>query len=86
LISSDDDRAESRLRAGQLYQRICLTAESEGVAVQPLSQMLELPEYRSRLGEVFGADPGVAQQFFRMGYAEKTRQHTPRWPLETFVA
>lgn len=85
LISSVDDSAEARMRAGQLYQRLSLTAESQGVSVHPLSQMLELPEYRPKLGTLFGLDTRFTQHFFRMGYAEETGEHTPRWPLETFL-
>lgn len=85
LITARDDSARSRLRAGQLYQRLALAAAAEGVAIHPLSQMLEIDEYRHALGEVFDADTQVAQHFFRIGFARSTRRPTPRWPVEQFM-
>jgi hypothetical protein len=39
---------------------------------------------RTRLGELLDTT-GVPQHLFRLGYTEQAADHTPRWPLETFL-
>lgn len=85
VLTTDSDDPTTQVRTGQAFERVALLAAIEGVAVHPMSQILERPEMRTRLGEVIGT-AGVPQHLFRLGYTEQTTDHTPRWPLETFLA
>ena len=94
LVSRSDDR-ESQLKAGQIFERIALTASKLKIAIHPMSQILEVPEIKSELrdlldvpevkAEVTGLlpdDPIFPLHTFRLGYAEKEESHTPRRPLQ----
>ena len=76
-------------------QRIALTAASLGIAVHPMSQILQVPEIKAEIkgilevpevkAEVAGLSPDehiFPQHTFRLGYAEPEKEHTPRRPLE----
>lgn len=80
LVASADDPA-TRVRAGQVYERLALAASVDGVAAHPLSQILERPGGRADLADLVGVD-GVPQHLFRLGYPTESPTRTPRWPLE----
>lgn len=65
---------------------MALLASTAGVAVHPVSRTLERPEMRKRLGHLLPGDAGRPQHLFRLGYTDGEAEHTPRWPLETFLA
>ena len=94
LVSKVDDR-KTQVVAGQIYERIALTAAKLNLAIHPMSQILEVPEIKSELRDLldvpqvkpFVADlspdePIFPLQTFRMGYAEAEEGHTPRRPLQ----
>ena len=94
LASSANDR-KSQVMAGQIFDRIALTATGLGMAVHPMSQILEVPEIKSELREILEVPEVKAEvaklspednifphQTFRLGYAEAEKAHTPRRPLE----
>ena len=84
VLSRASGRADW-IRAGQAFERICLTAALRGLGLQPVSQIVEVPETRERLRELLpngGANP---LQPFRLGYAEPEREHTPRRPIEEVI-
>jgi hypothetical protein len=94
LVSGVDDRT-AHVMAGQIFERVALTATSLGIAIHPMSQILEVPEIKAELrdlldvrevkAEVVGLspeDPVYPQHTFRMGYAEPEEGHSPRRPLE----
>lgn len=77
LRSLGDDRA-AWLRSGQALQRVLLTATVRGVAVQPMTQALELPDLRRTLA---GADGRWwPQMILRIGYG-RTVPASPRRPI-----
>lgn len=80
LITAEQDTVGSRLRVGQLFERVYLNAERYGLGIQPISQIVEDEIARARLADLVPG--GVAMQPFRMGYAEPERNPTPRRPLE----
>jgi nitroreductase len=85
IATAQDDRA-SQLKAGQLFERICLKAAVLGVHVHPISQALEIPESRREVARLAGEPALHAQQLFRIGYAEASqRRHTPRRPVERVI-
>ncbi|PCR90574.1 Acg family FMN-binding oxidoreductase [Natrinema ejinorense] len=81
LTAASDDEA-ARLRAGQAFERIALTAASEGLAVHPMSQILEVGEFRDDLAALLALEEGSPLHLFRLGYAEPETTRTPRRPLE----
>lgn len=88
LVTRGNDRA-AQFAAGRAYARLDLTAAALGVAIHPISQVLqEYPEmaalqarFDRRLG--IGADERV-QMLVRLGYA-KMPGPSPRWPVETII-
>lgn len=86
LITGGNSRRE-QLAAGAAWVRYQLAAAREGVAFQPLSQILqEFPEMAGPYAEVhehFAIEaPGRIQGLFRLGYAPQAAA-SPRWPLHT---
>jgi len=94
LASAVDDR-KSQVRAGQIFNRIALTATHLGIAIHPMSQILEVPKVKAELMELLEVPEVKAevaklspeehvfpQQTFRLGYAEPEKENTPRRPLE----
>jgi nitroreductase len=84
ILTAASDDSTAQVRTGQAFERVALQATTDGVAVHPMSQTLERPELRTRLGELLDTT-GVPQHLFRLGYTEQAADHTPRWPLETFL-
>ncbi|WP_246988925.1 Acg family FMN-binding oxidoreductase [Halorientalis marina] len=85
VLTTETDDPVARVRTGQAFERIALLANSEGIAVHPMSQTLERPEMRAQLAEVLGTTENP-QHLFRLGYTDAEVDHTPRWPLEAFLA
>ncbi|WP_327002194.1 nitroreductase family protein [Dactylosporangium sp. NBC_01737] len=76
LRSLGDDRA-AWLRSGQALQRVLLTATVRGVAVQPMTQALEVPDLRRTLADAQGR--WWPQMILRIGYGPAAPT-TPRRP------
>lgn len=86
-ISTTDNSRASQIEAGGDWLRLHLAATREGLAFQPLSQVLqefpEMAEYYADAHQMLGVEqPGVIQGLFRLGYA-KNPPAAPRWPLES---
>lgn len=79
LTSLANDRG-SQVRAGQAFERLALTATSMGVALQPMSAVLELPLTRAAVAELLPEEV-FPQHVFRLGYAQRERRRSPRRPL-----
>jgi hypothetical protein len=77
LRSLGDDRA-AWLRSGQALQRVLLTATVRGVALQPMTQALEMPDLRRTLTGPDGR--WWPQMILRIGYGQ-TVPNTPRRPI-----
>ncbi len=81
LLSTRRDRPIDAVRSGEAYMRIALMAESKGVRMQPVSQILEVPETRAELTRLFDLGDRVAQHLFRIGYADAETGTQRRRPL-----
>lgn len=84
LHTPDNSRA-TQLATGAAWLRVQLAATQEGLAMQPLSQVLqefpEMAEQYARLHDHLGIDaPSRVQGLFRIGQAPAV-QPSPRWPL-----
>ena len=81
LISGANGAEAEQIKAGQLLERLYLTAASEGLSLQPISQLLEVDKVSRRFAKLFRAG-GVPMVAFRLGYADPPAKPTPRRPLE----
>jgi nitroreductase len=84
LTTETADRA-AELAVGQTFERIALRAAADGVAVHPMSQILERPDLRERLAADLGLGDAIPQHLFRLGYATPEPDHTPRLPLSAVL-
>ena len=57
----------SDVRAGEALQRVLLTATVDGLSVSPVSQLIEVPEFRELAGQLIGA-PSAPHAVLRIGY------------------
>jgi hypothetical protein len=79
LISARTDDRTSQIRTGQALERLWLHATRIGIALQPMSQALEIPSLRAELARVIPERGWIPEQVFRIGYAMRpAKQHTPR--------
>ncbi|WP_440989323.1 Acg family FMN-binding oxidoreductase [Haloarchaeobius baliensis] len=72
----------SLLAAGRLFERLSLAATGEGLAVHPMSQILELDDLRTELAGLLGLGDETPVHLFRLGYAEPDSTRTPRRPVD----
>ncbi|NIP56684.1 MAG: nitroreductase [Gemmatimonadetes bacterium] len=84
LVDVEAVDRESRVRAGQVFERLFLAATDAGLALQPMNQILQVEETRDEFEALLPGDWGRPQITFRLGYGE-SEEHTPRRPLEEVV-
>lgn len=81
-IGSKVNDRTSHVKTGQVFERVCLTASVLGIRIQPMSQILEIPELKAGLAKLIPAMDLFPQHIFRIGYAKQEAEHTPRRRLE----
>ncbi|MCX7154380.1 MAG: hypothetical protein NT115_18225 [Proteobacteria bacterium] len=81
LISGEKATRTFQVKAGQLLQKLNLTAHKLGICMQPVSVLLETAEVNTAFTKLFRAG-GVPLLPFRIGYADEPDHATPRRPLE----
>jgi nitroreductase len=85
LVSARHDDHWTHVKAGQLFERLWLTATDAGIHVHPMSQTMRHPELRAAVAELLPETGWKPLHLFRIGYpherGERVR-HTPRRPLE----
>ena len=83
LITATGDSHLVHVRAGQLFERMWLTATAMGVSVHPMSQTMRRPELRSAVGELLPSPGWTPQHLFRVGFSAREEEcHTPRRPVD----
>ncbi len=85
FISSRKNDRISQVKVGQLFERVWLAAEAEGIRLHPMSQALEVQEMKEELAEMVPEKGLYPQQTFRLGYAEAEEAHTPRSSVESVL-
>jgi nitroreductase len=79
VIATTGDWPADQVQAGQVLQRVLLTATDLGLAASMFSQPIEVPGIRAQLGwALTGQD--TPQMLLRFGYAIST-PHSPRRPV-----
>ncbi|WP_434509657.1 Acg family FMN-binding oxidoreductase [Desulfitobacterium sp. AusDCA] len=75
MIITKDNSRSSQVRSGMLYSRLILNAHSLGLAMQPLSQVLEeYPEMKQLYNGIhhdYASNGGTIQMLFRVGKPTK---------------
>jgi nitroreductase len=84
VATSTDDR-EARVKAGQAFERLFLSATSEGIAVHPMNQILQVPELKEELTNLLSPADTNLQLMFRLGYAPPEDDRRPRKPVESVL-
>lgn len=83
MIGSLADGPVDQVRSGRLLERLWLTATVHGLALQPVSQALQVEALRAELGRRFPNAGEHPQQLVRIGYAASRPSHvTPRRALD----
>ncbi len=85
IICSKENTRLMQVKVGQVFERLSLIATSLEIGVQPVSQVMEVPEIKEEFKDLLAAQflkkDEVPQHPFRLGYA-RPEEHTPRRPLE----
>ena len=80
IICTRENDRPAFVRAGQVFERVFLRATAHHLALQPMSQTIEIKETRKQMRDLVSAHgEWIPQQPFRLGYpAERPKEHTPR--------
>jgi nitroreductase len=81
VLTGAGDAPDIWLRAGRAFERMWLAATSEGLALHPMSQILEVDDLRAELATLLGLEERLPLHLFRLGYAEPESTRTPRRPV-----
>jgi hypothetical protein len=84
VITSRDRTAPSLLQAGREYQRLNLLAPQRGIAVHPMSQLMEESPWKEELPAALGLRDPV-QFILRTGYAPAVERTSKRRPAGSFT-
>jgi len=85
VLAAEDDTPETNVRVGQMLEQVWLDAALRGIQLQPMNQILQIPEIKAEVRTLLPESEMHPQLTFRLGYAESERRHTPRRPLEEVV-
>ena len=83
VVIAADDTPLVHVRAGQLFERVWLTATTLGLSVHPMSQTMRTPDLRKAVADLLPTSGWMPQHLFRLGYSARVSQprRTPRRPL-----
>ncbi len=81
LLSTRRDSRIDQVQAGEAFMRVALVAQARGIRVQPVSQLLEVPETRRDTAHIFSLGDRTPQHLFRLGYGEAEAHARARRPL-----
>jgi len=82
VLSTREDDHRSWLKVGQTLERLNLVATAHGLCLQPISQLIQVPQIRADLAALLPLNGLKPQLPFRLGYGETPARHTPRRPLD----
>jgi nitroreductase len=85
VISGTENTRAEQVRTGQALERVYLKATELGLAMQPVSQLMQLAEMRDAVAALL-PQGRVPLQPLRLGHAKSDDKHTPRRPLEDVLA
>lgn len=84
IISSQKDDRAAQVMAGQVLERVWLKATALGISLQPMTNVLKVPDFRTEVANLFPSSDVYPQLIFRLGYAEPAQKRTTRRTLSDF--
>jgi hypothetical protein len=85
LITSKDNSAETLIETGKRFQRTLLKIRKRGIAIHPMTQILEEPQTKQTLNSSIGISDNV-QFILRTGHIKKYPDPVSlRRPVESFL-
>jgi nitroreductase len=81
LISAEANDRLSQVRAGQAFERLWLRATALGLALQPMSQIVQLADLKAQVSQLLPDPARYPMQPFRLGFGDTDAKRTPRRPL-----
>jgi len=85
VITSPDSTLPSLIEAGRRAERIWLSVRARGIAIHPMTQMLEEKQFQNSVAPALGV-PGDVQFILRVGYVNRYPDPTSlRVPVSTFL-
>jgi hypothetical protein len=78
VVTTDTDGPPAQLRAGEALSAVLLTATRIGLATDPISQPLEVPDTRAELAGAVNAGSAHPQVLLRLGWAPVAAPPVPR--------
>lgn len=89
IVTADNSRV-SQVKSGMAYSRMILAAHHAGLALQPLSQVLEeyeeMGELYNSIHRTYAPGGGIIQMLVRVGKPEKQAPHSMRRDVMDLVA
>jgi nitroreductase len=84
VLSSPFDNHMMHVITGQIFEKLCLEAALIGIRCLPLNQLIEIPELRGSIRDLFPAMKGKPLVVFVMGYGkeETLKEWSPRLSFE----
>jgi hypothetical protein len=85
VMTSPDAGVASLIESGRQFERLALRVRERGIALQPMTQMLQEPPWRDAVAGELGTSAPV-QWILRVGYRERyPGPVSPRLPVTAFV-
>lgn len=78
VVSAETNDRATQVLAGMAVERLWLGAAARGLAVQPMSAMLEVPGVHERVAPALGTADRHVLHVFRLGHAKAGGSRTPR--------
>lgn len=88
VVATTEDTARARVRAGQAFERLHLTATVCGVSLQPMNQIVQVPALRADLLSAIAPEFSTKlhpQMVLRLGYCSAPSASPPRRPVEDLL-
>jgi hypothetical protein len=88
VLATEEDTPLTQLRAGEAASAVLLTATRLGLATDPISQPLEVPEIRAELRDRLLLDAAQPQLLLRLGWAPVSASPVPptgRRPVDVTI-
>lgn len=85
ILSTKGDRRVDELQTGEAYLRVALVAERYDLRIQPVSQLVEVPQTRAEAARLCGVGDRILQHMFRIGHAAPDAVRTDREPLASLI-
>jgi nitroreductase len=67
MVCSERNDKASQILAGQVFERIWLKATALGIGLQPMAQVLRVPDLKKEAASLFPCSDVCPQQIFRLG-------------------